>query len=276
MYTACGHEPIHVLVVEDDVVSRDVACQMLSHFGHRASAVECGADALAFVRETDCDLVLMDYRMLDMDGLETTRRMRAGEAGPRGLTVPIIALTAQAFVADRDACLAAGMNDFLSKPVMVDSLVSAVERWGRCEAELDASDAPFSLAPTGPAAGAPAVFDPSVLAALPMVADGSQPEYGEVVLDLFFKSMPQTLASIRQAAAGRDTQSAQHVAHTLKSSSAAVGAFALAACAARAEAHLRAGHTNMSHLPSQFDMEFERLCTMLGRQHAPPGVAPTC
>jgi CheY-like chemotaxis protein len=276
MDTARGPEPIHVLVVEDDVVSRDVACQMLSHFGHRASAVECGLDALAFVRETCCDLVLMDYRMLDMDGLETTRRMRAGDAGPRGLTVPIIALTAQAFVADRDACLAAGMNDFLTKPVMVDSLVAAVDRWGRCEAELDVSDPMLASASMKQAIESTVVFDPAVLAALPMVADGSQPGYSEIVLNMFFTSAPKILASIRQAAADGDAPTVQHAAHTLKSSSAAVGAFALAACAANAEAHLRAGHTNMSHLPSQFDMAFERLCTMLGRPHVPPGVAPTC
>ena len=270
--------PIHVLVVEDDVVSRDVACQMLNHFGYRVSAVDGGHAALAAVRETGCDMVLMDYRMLDMDGLETTRRMRAGEAGPCGLNVPIIALTAQAFVADREACLAAGMNDFLSKPVMVDTLMSAIERWSPFEVVPAAMGRPAAMARSDSMAVQPSVFDQAVLAALPMVADGSQPGYGDIVLEMYLKSVPQTLATIRQAAASGDAQTAQHVAHTLKSTSAAVGALALAACAANAEADLRAGHTNMSHLPSQFDMEFERLCTMLGRpyQPLPEGAVPAC
>ena len=269
---------IHILVVEDDVVSRDVACQMLTHFGYQVSAVDGGLAALAAVRETACDMVLMDYRMLDMDGLETTRRLRAGEAGPRGLAVPIIALTAQAFVTDREACLAAGMNDFLSKPVMVDSLVSAIERWGRQQvASADVAQTQAAV-PSCQADAMPSIFDPTVLAALPMVADGSQPNYGETVLAMYLKSLPQSLAVIRQAAVGGDAQTMQHTAHTLKSTSAAVGALALAACAANAEAHLRAGHTSMSHLPSQFDMEFERLCTMLGRQPGPvpEGAVSTC
>lgn len=111
----------------------------------------------------------------------------------------------------------------------------------------------------------PQIFDQSVLAALPMVADGSQPHYGDLVLDLYFKSLPDLLATIRQAASSGDTQKAQHAAHSLKSSSAAVGAMAMAACAANAEAHLRFGHQDMAHLPGQFDTEFDRLCATLGR-----------
>lgn len=260
--------PIHVLVVEDDVVSRDVAYQMLSHFGYRVSAVDGGHAALATVREVRVDLVFMDYRMLAMDGLETTRRLRAGEAGPSGRTVPIIALTAQAFVEDREACLAAGMNDFLTKPVVLDKLVAAIERWGRRAASHVAADQMPVVAQACAPADGPEVFDHAVLAALPMVADGSQPSYGEVVLKMYFKSLPELLTSIRLAAGGGDTRTVQHIAHTLKSSSAAVGALALAACAAEAEAHLRAGHTTMSHLPVRFDTEFERLCAVLGRPHA--------
>lgn len=261
---------IRVLVVEDEAVNRDVVCQMLRHFGHQVEAVDNGRSALSAVQDEVFDLVMMDCRMDDMDGLETTRRLRAGDAGPRGLAIPVIALTAQAFDSDRDACLAAGMNDFLPKPVDIQHLISAVNHWGRPKAQAEShDDVELAARSTHTPAAAPPVFDPEVLAALPMVADGSQPGYVNVVLDMYFQTLPELLTVIRLAATSGDTTQAQRAAHSLKSSSAAIGAYAMAACAANAEAHLRFGHQDMSHFPSQFDMEFERLSTMLGRQPAP-------
>lgn len=260
--------PLHVLVVEDEVVNRDVVCQILTYFGHQVSAVDSGPAALSAVRDVHYDIVVMDCRMHDMDGLETTRRLRAGEAGPGGISIPIIALTAQAFAVDRDACLAVGMNDFLTKPVDIDHLALAIERWGRHPRHGERASPAQAAAESGAHGAAPTVFDPSVLAALPMVADGSQPDYGRIVLDLYFKSLPAQLNSIQHAASSGDTQTVQRTAHSLKSSSAAVGAMAMAACAGDAEVQLRRGNHDMSHLPSRFDKEYERLCAMLGRPHA--------
>ena len=83
--------------------------------------------------ERPFDLVLMDWQMPDMDGLEVTRRMRRGLAGPQGCAVPVVALTANAFAEDRAACLAAGMDDFLTKPVQSHRLLDAVSRWAATE-----------------------------------------------------------------------------------------------------------------------------------------------
>ena len=152
---------LHVLVVEDDVLNQAIVCRLLSHGGCDSTAASDGGQALALLAARHFDLVLMDWQMPDMDGLEVTRRMRSGEAGPRGLQIPIVALTANAFAEDRAACLAAGMNDFLAKPVLADVLMLTVRRW--------ALGTPPRLA----------VFDPSVLAALPMVADGSEPQYAQ-------------------------------------------------------------------------------------------------
>lgn len=253
----------HILVVEDDLVNRDVVGHLLHHFGYRVDAVDNGWAALTAVQATAYDLVLMDCHMHDMDGLETTRRMRRGDAGPHGHQVPIVALTAQAFVEDCDACLAAGMSDFLTKPVDASHLLTTIERWvdrgtkhstsPRAHGTCDDHDSPPS----------PAVFDPTVLAALPMVVDGSQPAYGEEVLAMFFKTAPQILASLRQATANNDIPVAQRAAHTLKSSSATVGALALAACAADAEARLRAETSCSPGLPDQLDSAFESLCSVV-------------
>ena len=119
----------HVLVVEDDHVNQTIVCSMLHQAGYRTSAAYDGASALLQLAQQRFDLVLMDWQMPDLDGLEVTRRLRAGAAGRAGLRVPIIALTANAFAEDRSACLAAGMNDFLTKPVLAANLHAMVARW---------------------------------------------------------------------------------------------------------------------------------------------------
>jgi signal transduction histidine kinase/CheY-like chemotaxis protein len=126
--TAAGHAA-HVLVVEDDAVNRMIVGSMLQGAGFSFVSAEGGHAALRLLETQDFDLVLMDWHMPDMDGLEVTRRIRAGAAGAPAAAVPIVALTANAFAEDRRACLDAGMNDFLTKPVLATALVDIVRRW---------------------------------------------------------------------------------------------------------------------------------------------------
>ena len=119
----------HVLVVEDDPTNQMIVCSMLRNAGFRTSTANDGAEALALLGRQIVDVELMDWQMPDMDGLEVTRRLRAGKAGRFARVVPIIALTANAFAEDRAACLAAGMNDYLTKPVLLQNLLDAVYRW---------------------------------------------------------------------------------------------------------------------------------------------------
>lgn len=120
---------LHVLVVEDDPVNSMLASEMLSAAGATVAVVETGAQALAHLREDGSDVVLMDWHMPEMDGLETTRRLRRGEAGRAAQDVPVIGLTASAFTDDRDACLAAGMNHVLTKPIEKLKLLQDVRLW---------------------------------------------------------------------------------------------------------------------------------------------------
>ncbi|MEQ1685674.1 MAG: ATP-binding protein [Burkholderiaceae bacterium] len=136
--------PKHVLVVEDDLLNQTIVCAMLHNAGHRTSTARDGASALDQIGRERFDMVLMDWQMPDMDGLEVTRRLRAGAVGRSGKVVPIVALTANAFAEDRAACLAAGMNDFLTKPVLAASLEGAVLRW--TAATPPRAPAPASLA----------------------------------------------------------------------------------------------------------------------------------
>jgi signal transduction histidine kinase/CheY-like chemotaxis protein/HPt (histidine-containing phosphotransfer) domain-containing protein len=153
--------PLVLLVVDDILMNRDIAGSILAAAGHEVTCVEGGAEAVAAVATKDFDVVLMDVRMPEMDGLEATRRIRE-MAGPRG-RVPILALTAQAFTEQIAECRSAGMNGHLVKPFDADSLLAAVVRAaaaGEAEAPLPA---PAMITPPPPPPPAPGsefpVFD---------------------------------------------------------------------------------------------------------------------
>ncbi|MEM7247472.1 MAG: response regulator [Acidobacteriota bacterium] len=116
---------LRVLVVDDNAVNCKVAVRLLERLGHRAQSVSSGREALRQLRGIGHDLVFMDMQMPEMDGLEATRRIRRGEAGSDATGVRILALTAGAFETDRAACLEAGMNGFLTKPVRLEDLEAA-------------------------------------------------------------------------------------------------------------------------------------------------------
>ncbi len=118
---------LRVLVADDVLMNRDVAAAFLRSAGHEVTCVEGGAEAVAAVAITDFDVILMDVRMPEMDGLEATRRIRTLE-GARGGRVPIVALTAQAFTEQVDACREAGMDTHLAKPFDMDELLRVVAR----------------------------------------------------------------------------------------------------------------------------------------------------
>jgi CheY-like chemotaxis protein len=115
-----------ILLVEDDPINRLLATEFLAHAGCQADIAENGAEAVQLVQSKPYALILMDVQMPIMDGLEAARRIRRL---PNGRSVPIIAMTANAFSEDRDACLAASMNDFVSKPFVPDTLYRTMLHW---------------------------------------------------------------------------------------------------------------------------------------------------
>jgi len=116
-----------VLVAEDNVVNQRVAMRILSKLGYSAELVDNGRAAVEKHRERPYDIVLMDCQMPEMDGYRATRLIRA--SGGSGANVPIIAMTANAMEGDREVCLAAGMSDYLTKPVVPDRLEKMVDKW---------------------------------------------------------------------------------------------------------------------------------------------------
>ncbi len=122
---------LRILLAEDNVVNQTVALGMLKKLGLKASLAQSGHEVLDALQSASYDLVLMDVQMPEMDGLEATRQIRAGVAGDGNIALPIVAMTAHAMKGDRERCLAAGMNDYVSKPVALDALAAVVARWSR-------------------------------------------------------------------------------------------------------------------------------------------------
>jgi signal transduction histidine kinase/DNA-binding response OmpR family regulator/HPt (histidine-containing phosphotransfer) domain-containing protein len=228
--------PLRILVAEDNVVNQRLASLSLEHMGYRADVVANGFEVLQALERRRYDLVLMDVQMPELDGLEATRRIRArwSEDGP-----VVVAMTANALQEDRRLCLAAGMDDYLSKPLRVRELQNVLEHWGL---ELQARGRP-PLEPAGPAvphAGA-VPFDPAVWEEL----RGLQRKDGRTMLhhllELFCKDTPRQLERLRAAQDRRDAKQLADAAHSLKGSALALGADRLGRLAAELEALGRDG-----------------------------------
>ena len=121
-------EKLHILLAEDDPVSKFSAVRLMEKLGHRIEAVSDGEQALARLGKTAFDLVLMDVQMPVLDGVEATRAIRRGEAGDGARNVPIIALTAYAMDGDKETFLAAGMNGYLAKPLEIEDFIREAGR----------------------------------------------------------------------------------------------------------------------------------------------------
>jgi CheY-like chemotaxis protein len=127
---AAGHPArpsARILVVEDNAANLKVAVRMVERLGHRADVAANGREAVSALDGVLYDAVLMDCQMPEMDGYEATRKIRMNEPG--GRRVPIIAMTAAALPRDRERCLAAGMDDYISKPVRLHIVAAVLERW---------------------------------------------------------------------------------------------------------------------------------------------------
>src|SRR5439155_2313844 len=135
---ATSRTPLHVLLAEDNAVNRKVAVRLLQKRGHTVVAVEDGRQAVRALDRERFDVVLMDVQMPEMDGFEVTAAVRARERFQGG-HLPIVALTAHAMKGDRERCLAAGMDAYVSKPIEAEELCATLEReLQRLEPELAA------------------------------------------------------------------------------------------------------------------------------------------
>jgi signal transduction histidine kinase/DNA-binding response OmpR family regulator len=223
--------PLRILVAEDNPANQQVALRLLERLGHHADLAASGSEVLARLAGTAYDVILMDVQMPEMDGLEATRAICA--RWPAGERPRIIAMTAEAMEGDRQACLAAGMDDYVVKPVRLDRL-------GRALAQCRRLTGPGSA--TGPSTAAPP--SPPTLdhrALRELEAELGSAEALREVVATFVDGSPRFLAAMREAAARDDASGMGRAAHALKSSSAMLGAMALSARCGELERDGRAG-----------------------------------
>ncbi len=246
MPTASQSSTPRILLAEDNEINRLVAIEALQDLGHKVKFVENGQDAVDAWEQGDYSLILMDIQMPGMDGLEATRIIREKERLKDGQPIHIVAVTANAFESDRENCLAAGMDDYLSKPFDDEQLSALIDRWlpqttldGETIVDVE------TIEETG--------LNPEVVQPLRV----GKPHLWKRLIAIYLNNTPDSLQTLKQALDESDTTAVQLTAHTLKSSSANLGATNLSDMCRQLEAMatsgtLEGGHTLFEGIFSEF------------------------
>ena len=221
--------PLRVLVVDDNFINQKVATRLLQQLGYASDLASNGAEALAALEKKSYDLIFMDVQMPGLDGLETTRRIRACEQREGRSPVQITAMTANAMLGDRDKCLGAGMNDYLAKPVRQEALQAAIERAALAARTVTSARLePGLMKPATAAAFVPAE-DTATLYDLDRLLDfagGSRSCLIEIT-DLYFNQTAGQL-DLMEAALGRgDAAEVSRLAHSSAGASGVCGILAM-------------------------------------------------
>lgn len=241
-----GRYPLRILLCDDNVINQKVAMRLLRQMGYEPQVAGNGAEALQAVAEKHYDLVFMDVMMPDITGLEATQMIRERQRDPAAhptLSPPlvIIAMTASAMQGDREKCLEAGMDDYLSKPVRLEDFRAAVERWGaRVEVAVGAAGMKPAEPEPAPDVGDSAPDSPVDLERLNDFADGNFESFKELV-SLYLSQTGGQLEQLEAAAAAQDAQEVRRLAHSCAGASATCGARELVAALRSLEQHADRG-----------------------------------
>jgi two-component system sensor histidine kinase/response regulator len=247
-----------ILLVEDNPVNREVAVGMLESLGCVVIAVENGWLAIEAMNNDAYDAVLMDCQMPVMDGLTATAELRRREQNTGGARVPIIALTANAMEGDRERCLAAGMDDFLSKPFSQQQVGVLLKRWLALHVLPEHERRDGSRLP---------LIDAGVLRNIAALA---RPALLNSMIELYLKHSPALIDGIEAAALKIEPAALLQALHTFKSSTANLGGVRLAALTKECELMVREGGIGKSALLVQrLRRDYLEFCTALTRERSP-------
>ncbi len=246
--------PLRILLAEDNATNQKLALRLLQRLGYRADVAANGLEVVGALQRQAYDVVLMDVQMPELDGLEATRRIRLEL--PDKAQPYIIAMTANAMQGDREICLAAGMDDYVSKPIRIESLVSALSK-GR---PLNSSSPEPALEVLSPEK---AELNRDALQNLLEVL-GGEFHYLVEVIDSFLEDAPKLLAELDNAVSKEDIDTVRRVAHSLKSNSADFGAGALNKLCFQLEERARSGSLEGApELAAQIESEFQEVAAQL-------------
>jgi two-component system sensor histidine kinase/response regulator len=250
---------VRILVAEDNIINQKVIISTLKKLGYNADAVANGKEAVKTLEMIPYDIVLMDCQMPEMDGYEATGEIRKRSSKVLNHKVPIIAITANAMRSDREKCLQAGMDDYLSKPVYPKELSDMLEKWiGTQDASQQKKAAVRDIVPEQN------VFDKAGLLDRLM----GDEELAQEILGEFLEDVPRKFVALKQALDNGDAPSVQLQAHTIKGESANVGGEVLRQTAFEIEKAGKAGDlatvkARMTELEAQFDRLKEAMHRMM-------------
>ena len=215
---------------EDNAVNQQVAIGMLEAMGVKVTVANNGKEVAGQFAAGSFDAVLMDCQMPVMDGFQSTNAIRHLEAESKDKPVPIIAVTANALAGDREECIAAGMNDYLSKPYTMERLYKVLSKYlagGTISPQVTSDDPKDEFSATEPC-NSTTVIDPGALDELSQIQQAGSGNLVERVVLAFLESSVKLIAELQSAVDSSDANSMRTNAHALKSSSANVGALNLA------------------------------------------------
>ena len=258
---------LRILVAEDNVVNQRLALRQLRKLGHHADAVANGLEALRALNQVPYEVLLLDCHMPELDGYETAARIRASEkaGGSRAgrARLRVVAMTANAMQGDRDKCIAAGMDDYVSKPVRMPELEAALER---ASSTLPPAPAPGAMEFTSNE-----IVDMSALQSLRALATPGEPDPLEELVGLYLSDATPALDRIVTAGRARDAMALKLASHSLKGSSSNLGARRLASVCSQVEKLSKNGEIDEAvALLSQVADEFHLVREALQAELAAP------
>jgi two-component system, sensor histidine kinase and response regulator len=258
---ARAQQRARILVAEDNPVNQKVAVRMLEKRGFRVDVAANGLEAVEAVSRRPYAAVLMDCQMPEMDGYEATAAIRELDSAAR--QVPIIAMTAQAMQGDRERCIAAGMDDYVSKPIAPETLDEALARWIAVTPPAEEDIA----APDEVVGASHDVLDRKTLDDLRALQEEDEPDLLAELIDLFLQDTSPRMSTMEQALAEGDASAVAQVAHSLKGSCGNLGAKQMSELCAQLEATAHSGDLVQARkLFPHLQQEYARVHDALSRE----------